>query len=130
MPLKGERLAVVPILWSTVHSKQNTIQKPAISSSSMRFIDAVAFAAFPLIASAVSTSGQGDGQVNYSKIFGGGLSAKASIHYPGQADYNTTTVPRWSTWEEPTFAVTIQPATDKDVQYIVSGQARVVLCAF
>ncbi|EAU36716.1 conserved hypothetical protein [Aspergillus terreus NIH2624] len=79
----------------------------------------VILAALPLVASAASTSGNWGGGVNYSKIFGGGLSANASIHYPGQPDYNTTTVQRWSTWAEPTFAVTIKPATDEDVQYII-----------
>ncbi|KAE8391158.1 hypothetical protein BDV23DRAFT_171897 [Aspergillus alliaceus] len=54
--------------------------------------------------------------VNYSKIFGGRLSANASIHYPGQPEYNTTTVQRWSTWAEPTFAVTIKPVTDGDIR--------------
>jgi hypothetical protein len=80
----------------------------------------VILSALPLLASAASTSGSWGGGVNYSKIFGGGLSTNASIHYPGQSDYNTTTVQRWSTWAEPIFAVTIKPATDEDVQYIVS----------
>lgn len=58
--------------------------------------------------------------VNYTSIFNSGLSPGASIHFPSQADYNTTTVQRWSTWDEPTFAVTIKPAIGSDVQYIVS----------
>ncbi|CAI7668893.1 unnamed protein product [Penicillium manginii] len=84
----------------------------------MRHVYAAVLAIFPLLAAARSTSSTRSANVNYSRIFGG-LSANASIHYPGQADYNTTTVQRWSTWDEPTFAVTIKPATDEDVQYII-----------
>lgn len=64
---------------------------------------------------------QTDG-ANYTSIFASGLSSGASIHFPSQADFNTSTVQRYSVWEEPTFAVTIKPATDGDVQLIVSGK--------
>ncbi len=65
--------------------------------------------------------GSNDG-VNYTSIFALGLSPGASIHYPSQANFNTSTVQRYSLWEDPTFAVTIKPATERDVQLIVSGK--------
>jgi hypothetical protein len=100
-----------------------------IKLANMRHVYAAVLAIFPLLAAARSTSSTRSANVNYSRIFGG-LSANASIHYPGQADYNTTTVQRWSTWDEPTFAVTIKPATDEDVQYIVSDPKPSVQLAY
>lgn len=90
----------------------------------MRNRHAAAFlAAFPLLATAWPTyDARSTNGVNYTSIFASGLSPGASIHFPSQADYNTTTVQRWSTWDEPTFAVTIKPAIDSDVQYIVGGR--------
>ena len=91
----------------------------------MRSRRAAAFlAAFPFLATAWpiydtwSTNG-----VNYTSIFASGLSPGASIHFPTQADYNTTTIQRWSTWDEPTFAVTIKPAIESDIQYLVGERA-------
>jgi len=75
-------------------------------------------AGLPFLATAWSTS---TNAVNYTAIFSSGLSPGASIHFPNQTDYNTTTVQRWSTWEQPTFAVTIKPAIDSDVQYIIKA---------
>ena len=86
---------------------------------SMRSV-ATFVASFPFLTAALSTYDRRspDG-VNYTSIFANGLSAGASIWYPGQAGYNDSTVQRWTHWDEPTFAVTIKPATDQDVQYIV-----------
>lgn len=79
----------------------------------MHSLAAAFLATSPLLA---STQG-----VNYTRIFASGLSSGASIHYPSQADYNTSTVQRASIWDPPTFSVTIKPAIDEDVQYIVGG---------
>lgn len=77
-------------------------------------------AILPSLASAWPTLDyRADSGVNYTGIFASGLSPGASIHYPDQPDYNETTVQRWSTWKPPTFVVTIKPAIDSDVQYIV-----------
>ncbi|KAL8990177.1 MAG: hypothetical protein Q9169_008190 [Polycauliona sp. 2 TL-2023] len=65
-----------------------------------------------------------DDGFGYESIFASGLSANASFHYPSQADYNTSTVQRYSYWEDPTFAVTIKPATERDVQLIVGHKQQ------
>ena len=79
-------------------------------------------ASFPFLAAAWSTfDTRSTNGVNYTSIFAPGLSSGASIWYPGQADYNTSTVQRATLFDPPTFAVTIKPAIDADVQYIVSG---------
>jgi hypothetical protein len=57
---------------------------------------------------------------NYTSIFEPCLSSGAQIFYPNQADYNTSVLQRASTWESPTFAVTVKPAMDSDVQCVVS----------
>lgn len=59
---------------------------------------------------------------SYTSLFSHGLSSGTSIHFPSQADYNTSTIPRYSTWDEPTFAATIKPGNVKDLQFIVGGQ--------
>lgn len=80
------------------------------------------FASFPFLVAAWSTNDRRSNEgVNYTSIFASGLSSSASIHYPGQADYNTSTVQRATIWDAPTFAVTIKPVTDEDVRYIVGG---------
>ena len=77
----------------------------------------------PLLAAAWSRfDRRSTGDVNYTSIFAHGLSTGASIHYPTQVDYNTSTIQRYDLWDQPTFAITIKPATDEDVQYIVSNQ--------
>ena len=79
-------------------------------------------ASFSFLAAARSTyDTRSTDSVNYTSIFDPGLSSGASIYYPGQADYNTSTVQRATIWDPPTFAVTIKPAIDKDVQDIVGG---------
>lgn len=81
---------------------------------------AIFLTGFPFLAGAWSPyDTRSTNGVNYTSIFAPGLSSGASIHYLSQADYNTTTVQRWSTWDEPTFSVTIKPATDEDIQYII-----------
>ena len=62
------------------------------------------------------------GSVNYTALYSPCLSAKASIYYATQPDYNTSVLQRASVWDAPIFAVTIKPATDGDVQCVVSQQ--------
>ncbi|KAF2172607.1 hypothetical protein M409DRAFT_16570 [Zasmidium cellare ATCC 36951] len=56
---------------------------------------------------------------NYSAIYSPCLSKGAHIYYPYQANYNTSVLQRASTWDSPTFAVTVKPACNSDVQCVV-----------
>ncbi|KAK5656801.1 hypothetical protein OQA88_4349 [Cercophora sp. LCS_1] len=77
-------------------------------------------AAFPLLATASPAFDlRSQGDVNYTAIFAQGLSPGATLHFPSQPDYNTSVIQRWSTWAEPTFAVTIKPAVVADIQFII-----------
>ena len=85
----------------------------------MHFVAAF-LAAFPFLAAAWSTyDRRSTNDLNFTSIFLPGLSSGASILYPAQADYNTSTVQRATIWDPPTFAVTFKPANEKDIQYIV-----------
>jgi hypothetical protein len=89
----------------------------------MHYLLATALAGLPFLVTAwPAIYDRQDSGVNYTSIFASGLSSGASIHYTSDADYNTTTIQPWSYWAEPTYSVTIKPATDADVQYIVSNQ--------
>ncbi|KAF2204952.1 FAD-binding domain-containing protein [Delitschia confertaspora ATCC 74209] len=79
-------------------------------------------AGFPLLATAQSLFDARS--TNYTAIFASGLSSGASIHFPNQPDYNTSIVQRYSTWDQPDFFVTIKPATDQDVQYVIKTANR------
>lgn len=57
---------------------------------------------------------------NYSAIYSPCLSSSAHIYYPYQANYNTSVLQRASTWDSPTFAVTVKPACNSDVECVVS----------
>lgn len=98
--------------------------RPIVSPKAFPTMHSVAvfLASFPFLVAAWSTFDRRstDG-VNYTSVFAPGLSSGASIYFPRQADYNTSTVQRATIWDAPTFAVTIKPANDEDVQYIVGG---------
>lgn len=42
------------------------------------------------------------------------------IYYPGEMDYKEETTQRWSTYQAPTYQVSIKPGTEDDVQKVVS----------
>lgn len=85
----------------------------------MHFVAAF-LAAFPFLAAALSTyHRRSTNDLNFTSILLPGLSSGASILYPAQVDYNTSTVQRATIWDPPTFAVTIKPANEKDIQYVV-----------
>ncbi|KAK3995176.1 FAD-binding domain-containing protein [Cladorrhinum sp. PSN332] len=99
----------------------------------MHFLRTALLAGFPFLAAALTTGDRravargytGPGPVlNITAVFGPGLSSGASIHFPTDSDFNTTTTQRWSNWHSPSFTVTIKPSTEQDVQFIVRTANR------
>ena len=64
---------------------------------------------------------------NINEIFRPVLSSEAEI-YLG-SDYHKDVVPRWSTYKEPSYVATIKPASEEDVQMIVSSLRKRKLLA-
>ncbi|KAJ5200082.1 FAD binding domain protein [Penicillium cf. griseofulvum] len=55
------------------------------------------------------------------KIFRPVLSSEAHIYVAGDSDYDVEhVVPRWSTYKEPSYIATITPASEEDVQNIIT----------
>lgn len=58
--------------------------------------------------------------VNLQDLFGS-LSRNAQVIMPSDANYNTT-LERWTTWSAPSYVGAVIPATEADVQNIVSDR--------
>ena len=58
--------------------------------------------------------------VNLTALFGPYLSPGAQIILPYSANYSQEITQRWTIWEEPTYIGAIKPASEADVQKIVS----------
>ena len=58
--------------------------------------------------------------VNLTSLFGPHLSSGSQIFLPSNANYTVDVTQRWTTWDEPTYLGAIKPATEPDVQTIVS----------
>ena len=58
---------------------------------------------------------------NITSIFAGYLSPGAEIFLPSQTNFTEDVTQRWTTYEAPSYAGAIKPATVGDVQEIVSG---------
>lgn len=65
--------------------------------------------------------------IDMKRIFGPSLSSGAQIFLSSDARYTAEVPPRWTEWDKPTFFGTIKPATEADVQAIVS-EIRVCPC--
>lgn len=89
----------------------------------MAFISAFAsLVLLPIFGSAVSVSQfQSD---NLTALFAPVLSTGSSIYLPGDPDYSTEITPRYSGFDEPSYAIAIKPATAEDVQNIVRQTSR------
>lgn len=55
-------------------------------------------------------------------LFAGSLSPGTEIFLPSDANYSQSVTQRWDIFTEPTYLGAIKPATDEDVQSIVSGR--------
>lgn len=53
-------------------------------------------------------------------LFGPGLSHDAQIWLPSDANYTEEVKQRWAVYQEPSYLGAIKPATERDVQTIVS----------
>lgn len=56
-------------------------------------------------------------------IFGPVLTPEAHIFLPSDGDYDDNVMARWSTFNDPSYVATVKPATETDVQAIVSTAA-------
>jgi hypothetical protein len=75
-------------------------------------------AALLLILSLASASSD----VDIASLFGPSLSPGAEIFMPSYANYTEDVTQRWTVYEEPSYIGAIKPATEKDIQNIVSRQ--------
>jgi hypothetical protein len=115
--IKRSSTPIVLVLWA------------ALLVPTMHYHLATALAVLPFLATAWPTiyGRPGLDGANYTGLFAPGLSSNASIHYTTDRDYNTSVTQPWSFWSQPTYSVSIKPATVADVQYIVGSPARRVV---
>ncbi|RHZ49215.1 FAD-dependent monooxygenase fmqD [Aspergillus thermomutatus] len=67
-----------------------------------------------------ATSNIGSDDNNLIAIFRPVLTPGAQIFLLSDSDYDNNVMPRWSTFKDPSYVATIKPATEEDVQAIVS----------
>ncbi|EHK44434.1 hypothetical protein TRIATDRAFT_36827 [Trichoderma atroviride IMI 206040] len=62
---------------------------------------------------------------NVASLFGSSLSYGAEISICTDRSFNETLTPRWDIFTQPTFSTVIKPATNQDVQNIVSPRVKI-----
>lgn len=80
---------------------------------------------FALVALAVAVAGAAtsgaDLSVNLESLFGPHVSPGTEIASVSESNFSTVVGPRWSSWQAPTYFGAIKPATESDVQNIVTS---------
>ena len=83
------------------------------SSSTMKY----SLSAFILLSILVGAFAQTGPQI--ASYFREHLSPTSTLYIPSQVNYTLLTTQRWNAFSEPTYIVSVKPATDLDVQKIV-----------
>lgn len=58
--------------------------------------------------------------VNVKSLFASSLSKDTEFFLPSDANYSQSVTQRWDIFTEPTYLGAVKPATEKDIQTIVS----------